>query len=143
MTSHHVASEPHVVLTEMGVHDEYKVCKDDFDPRGWTVRARDDFQLGVVTDLIIDEMAMSARYLVCDIAVDHRRVLVPTGFARLNDKERVVHLDFLTAADLARLPAYHGLPLSAEQQLEVETALTGREHVEGESIIQRRIERRD
>jgi hypothetical protein len=136
-------SEPHLILAEMGAHDEYKVCKDDHDPRGWTVRARNNFDLGRVTDLIIDEVALNARYLVCDVVAAQHRVLVPTGFARLDDKEKVVYLDFLTEEDLERLPVFHGLPLTAAQQLEVETALTGREQFEPASIIQRRIERRD
>jgi hypothetical protein len=141
--THPALGEPHVALAEMGAHNEYKVCKDDHDPRGWTVRARNNFDLGRVTDLIIDEVALSARYLVCDVASAHHRVLVPTGFARLDEKEKVVYLDFVTEEDLARLPVFTGLPLTAAQQLEVETVLTGREQFEPASIIQRRSEPRD
>lgn len=139
----HTMGEPHLELAEMRTHSEYKVCKDDSDPRGWPVRTSDDREMGKVSDLIIDEVALNARYLVCTFALEGRSVLIPTGFARLDDRARTVHLDFLTRQDIARLPNYTGLPLSAEQQLNVETALTGREQFEPASIIQRRTERHD
>jgi hypothetical protein len=135
--------EPQLALIEMSARDEYKVCKDDHDPRTWVLRARDDTHIGKVTDLIVDENALTVRYLVCHIAADARRILIPTGFARLDDKTETVHLDFLSNEDVARLPTFRGLPLSSEQQQQVETALTGRAQFEAESIIQRRVERRD
>jgi hypothetical protein len=141
--SEHTLGEPQVELAEMRTHREYKVCRDNHDPRGWPVRTNDDRELGKVSDLIIDQIALNARYLVCTFALDGRRILIPTGFARLDDRAKVVHLDFLTRQDISRLPTFHGLPLSSEQQLEVETALTGREQFEPESIIQRRTERRE
>lgn len=136
--SEQTLGEPHTELAEMRAHREYRVCRSDHDPRGWPVRTNDDRELGKVSDLIIDEEALSARYLVCTFALDGRRILIPTGFARLDDRTRVVHLDFLTRQDILRLPTYQGLPLSNEQQLAVEAALTGRERFEPESIIQRR-----
>lgn len=136
--SEQTLGEPQVALAEMRTHREYRVCKDDHDPRGWPVRTNDDRELGKVSDLIIDEAALNARYLVCTFALDGRRVLIPTGFARLDDRAQVVHLDFLTRQDISRLPTFHGLPLTNEQQLAVETALTQRQPFEPESIIQRR-----
>jgi hypothetical protein len=133
--------ESHVELAEMREHREYRVCKDNHDPRGWPVRTSDDRELGKVTDLIIDEVALNARYLVCTYALDGRRILIPTGFARLDDRGKVVHLDFITREEIARIPAYHGLPLSDREQQEVESALTGREPQPAESLITRRTDR--
>ena len=121
---------------------EYRVCKDHHDPRGWPVRTSDSRELGKVTDLIIDQEALSARYLVCTFSLENRRVLIPTGFARLDDRAKVVHLDFITRQELARIPSFNGLPLSEEEQQSVETALTGREPAHTEPIIERRTERR-
>jgi hypothetical protein len=136
------SAEPHVELAEMREHAEYRVCKDSHDPRGWPVRTSDDRELGKVTDLIIDEVALNARYLVCTFALDGRRILIPTGFARLDDRGKVVHLDFLTRDDVTRIPAYQGLPLSEREQQEVEFALTGREPQPPEPLITRRHEER-
>lgn len=131
-----------LVLAEMKEHREYRVCKDNHDPRGWPVRTSDNRELGKVSDLIIDEEALSARYLVCTFSLQNRRVLIPTGFARLDDRGKVVHLDFITREELAKMPSYHGLPLSEQEEQTVETALTGREPVEVEPIIHRRDDRR-
>lgn len=132
--------EPLISLVELRENRQYRVCRDDHDPRGWPVRTRDERELGKVTDLIIDEVALSARYLVCTFALEGRRILIPTGFARLDDRAKVVHLDFLAREDLHRLPTYRGLPLSDEEQMQVETALTGREVVPTEPLITRRSE---
>lgn len=130
--------EPLVALVEMRESRQYRVNSDDHDPRGWPVRTRDERELGKVTDLIIDEVALNARYLVCTFALEGRRILIPTGFARLDDRAKVVHLDFLAREDLHRLPSYRGLPLSDQEQIQVETALTGREVVATEPLITRR-----
>jgi hypothetical protein len=132
------AVEPHIELAEMREHGEYRVCKDNSDPRGWPVRTSDDRELGKVSDLIIDEVALNARYLVCTFALEGRRILIPTGFARLDDRYKVVHLDFITRDDVTRMPAYNGLPLSEREQQEVEIALTGREPQPPEPLIKRR-----
>jgi hypothetical protein len=131
-------AEPHIELAEMREHSEYRVCKDSHDPRGWPVRTSDDRELGKVSDLIIDEVALNARYLVCTFALEGRRILIPTGFARLDDRGKVVHLDFITREDVARMPAYQGLPLSEREQQDVEIALTGREPQHVQSLITRR-----
>ena len=131
--------EPEVALVELRSHGEYRICKGQSDPRGWPVRTADDRELGKISDLIIDEIALNARYLVCTFSLEGRRVLIPTGFARMDDRGRVVHLDFLTRQDLQRLPTYNGLPLSSDQQRDVESALTLREpQTAGEPLITRR-----
>lgn len=132
--------EHRVELAEMRDHKEYRVCKDNHDPRGWPVRTSDDREMGKVTDLIIDEIALNARYLVCTFALGGRRILVPTGFARLDERGKVVHLDFITREEASRIPAFNGLPLSDREQQEVESALTGREPPHTEPLITRRTE---
>jgi hypothetical protein len=139
MTREQVLGEPPVELAELQKHSEYRICKGQSDPRGWPVRTADDRELGKISDLIIDEVGLNARYLVCTFALEGRRVLIPTGFARFDNRGRVVHLDFITRQDLQRLPTYKGLPMSADEQRNVETALTLREPVEtGEPLITRR-----
>src|SRR5688500_2273351 len=98
-----ISPDRHVELAEMREHREYRVCKGKHDPRGWPVRTSDDRELGKVSDLIIDEVALNARYLVCKFPLDGRRILIPTGFARLDDRGKVVHLDFITRTEAARI----------------------------------------
>jgi hypothetical protein len=125
-------------LTEMSTRRDYRVCKDSYDPRGWLVRTADDRELGKISDLIIDEVGLNVRYLVCAYAIGGRRVLLPVGFARLDPRARVVHLDFITRTDIQRLPDYKGLPISAEQTQHLESALTLRDPPARESVIVRR-----
>lgn len=126
-------------LAELRTRKDYRVCKDSQDPRGWPVRTADDRELGKITDLVIDLDGLNARYLVCTFAGDHtRRVLLPTGFARLDPRAHVVHLDFITRQDVRRLPSYSGLPISPEQTLDLESALTLREPPVRDSVIVRR-----
>jgi hypothetical protein len=130
--------EPHTQLAELRDHREYRICKGNSDPRGWPVRTADDRELGKITDLIIDEVGLNARYMVCTFSLEGRRVLIPTGFARFDGRAQVVHLDFITRQDMQRLPTYTGLPLTDEEQRQVETALTLREVHETEPLIVRR-----
>jgi hypothetical protein len=142
MQEERMSGEPHLELAELKASREYRVCKEDHDPCGWPVRTSDDRELGKVSDLIIDEQALNARYLVCTFPLQGRRILIPTGFARLDDRGKTVHLDFVTREEAQRLPTYDGLPLSEEQQINLETAITGREHVATPSLITRRNEGR-
>jgi hypothetical protein len=50
--------------------------------------------------------------------------LLPTGFVRLEKRQCLVHLDFVTAADVDRLPVYHGRPTDAVIA-QTEAVLTG------------------
>jgi hypothetical protein len=51
---------------------DYKVAKDDPDVRGWQVVGRDGRAVGEVHDLLVDTVAMRARYL--DVELDHELV---------------------------------------------------------------------
>jgi hypothetical protein len=132
------AIEPAVQLVELGRRRDYRICKDSQDPRGWLVRTADDREIGDISDLVVDELGLTVRYLVCTYVGSQRRVLLPVGFARLDARARVVHLDFITRSDLQRLPDYGGLPISPEQTLDLESALTLREPPARDSVIVRR-----
>lgn len=113
-------------LAALNERTDYQVCTDDTDPRGWQLVDANQILLGRAIDLIIDLHALTARYIVCSIeAGTARRVLIPTGFARLDDEAEVVHLDFVTAATVAELPDYVGLPLDPAFAEQLERVLTG------------------
>ncbi|MGQ0814800.1 MAG: PRC-barrel domain-containing protein [Gemmatimonadota bacterium] len=118
---------------------DYRVCRDDTDPRGWSVVDSGGVPVGVATDLIIDLEPLIARYIVCSTArAAKREVLIPIGFARLDEDSETVHLDFVIAAAVDTLPTYTGLPLSDEFSARLETALTGEAKTSPEAIIVRR-----
>ena len=125
-------------LAPLGDLDEYKVCAGESDPRGWVVVDANGVRLGCVLDLIIDVEALIARYMVCSISRGRARaVLLPTGFARLDKNQCVVNLDFVTAADVDRLPVYQGRPYD-KVIAQTEAVLTGVSTTSPEAKIVRR-----
>jgi photosynthetic reaction center H subunit len=95
--------------------DDIKVVKDDPDVRGWEVYTLDRKRFGKVHTLIVDESAMTVRYLDVDVNKDlltnrdKHHVLIPIGMARLDSDDKNVLLDDLVVADLLQLPPYeHG-----------------------------------
>ena len=125
-------------LAALGELNEYKVCSGEVDPRGWNIVDSNGVRLGCVHDLIIDLEALTARYMVCSVSRGlARAVLLPTGFARLEKDRCVVHLDFVTAADVDQLPSYKGLP-SDQLIAQTEAALTGVKTTSHQAKIVRR-----
>jgi hypothetical protein len=119
-------------LAALSELSDYRVSADNTDPRGWPIVDSNAVPIGTATDLIIDLQALSARYIVCSVSRDTTRmVLIPTGFARLDTDTSTVHLDFLTVADIANLPAHTGLPLSEVFSATMESVLTGAAPADG------------
>lgn len=114
-----------VELTALRDLPDYRVRTEDTDPRGWNVIDANGIHVGAVVDLLIDLQALTVRYIVCSLTPSTRQVLIPTGFARLDDENRQVFLDFVTAADAEKMPHFAGLPLSEQYCADLEQALTG------------------
>jgi hypothetical protein len=104
--------------------DDFRIARDDPDPRGWEVVAADGRKIGEVDELLIDTGAMKVRYLDVDMddevsAQPDRHVLVPIGYARLDrDHDRVI-VDQLSSADLASIPAYDHGPITRDFETSV------------------------
>ena len=115
-----------VELIAMSDLPDYRIPKEEADPRGWQVVDSNGVPVGTASDLIIDLQGMIARYIVCSVSRGTaREVLIPTGFARLENESCTVHLDFVTALDIDALPTHTGLPLTEEFSAQMETAITG------------------
>ncbi len=140
-----MTSTPATTLVTLSERPDFRVTAADTDPRGWNVLDANNNAVGSVTDLIIDVDALLARYMVCAITKGAvRHVLVPIGFAQLDAERPIVHLEFVTAAEIEKLPAFTGLPLSAAQSAQLEQALTGVDPTTpGAAKIVRRDETRD
>lgn len=77
--------------------------KRDPDPRGKPVKGADGKVAGVVKDAWIDKSEYIMRYYEVALAGSERTVLVPSNFARVNDRELRVHA--LMAHQFAGAPA--------------------------------------
>lgn len=103
---------------------DFEVAEGDPDVRGWEVLASDGTRIGEVDDLLIDTDAMKVRYLDVDLTSDFdagedRHILVPIGYARLDDRDDRVIVDELSGADIATLPVYDHSPLTREYEADL------------------------
>ncbi|MET0400649.1 MAG: PRC-barrel domain-containing protein [Longimicrobiaceae bacterium] len=103
--------------------DDYKVAEGDPDVRGWEVVASDGRKIGEVDQLLVDTAAMKVRYLDVDVDNDlvagatdasDRHVLIPIGYARLDEGSDRVIVDQLASSDVVGLPEYTHGPITRD-----------------------------
>ena len=93
---------------------DFKLQSGAPDLRGWNVFGSDGERVGVVKEMLVDPAALKIRYIDVDLhddlfpLSDDRHVLVPLEHVDLKDRGNDVWLRKLTAAEVARLPAYPG-----------------------------------
>lgn len=99
-------------LKRLDKMDDFDVADHEPDPRGWRVIGGDGSEIGKVDHLIADTGRMKVRYLDVDVDSDlvgeKRDVLVPAGYARLEESDKTVRIDALNSNNAADLPAYTG-----------------------------------
>lgn len=106
--------------------DDFRVAEGDPDVRGWDVLTADGRRIGEVDNLLIDTEAMKVRYLEVDIdhdaeAAADRHILVPIGYARLDEDDDRIFVDSLTSTTLSQIPDYR----TGELTRDYETKLHG------------------
>jgi photosynthetic reaction center H subunit len=118
--THESEAQTQGVMKPIEDFDDIKVVKDDPDVRGWDVYTQDRQRFGEVHTLIVDDAAMTVRYLGINVdkdllvGRDEHHVLIPIGMARLDSDDKNVLLDDVVVADLLQLPSYdHGEVTSA------------------------------
>ena len=108
--------------------DDYKVAEGDPDVRGWEVVASDGRKIGEVDQLLVDTAAMKVRYLDVDVDNDlvagatdasDRHVLIPIGYARLDEGSDRVIVDQLASGDVVGLPEYTHGPITRDFETSV------------------------
>jgi hypothetical protein len=110
--------------------DDFKIPKDQPDPRGWDVRGTDGSKVGKVEDLILDTGERQIRYLEValdkDFAKDAARdyALIPFGQARLDDGNDHVVVD-LSSTNLAYDDERHVAHARREQSGAADRATRG------------------
>ena len=119
-------------VVPLGQLDDYKVAEGDPDVRGWEVLASDGRKIGEVDELLVDTSAMKVRYLDVDVedgvigdGMD-RHVLIPIGYARLEQERDCVMVDGLASSDLRALPAYDQGPLTRDFESSVRDSFASR-----------------
>jgi photosynthetic reaction center H subunit len=102
-------------LAELRQLDKYVIADGDPDVRSWEVKTAaslGDRTVGHVEDLIVDRHTLRLRYLLVRLDKDavattrDRRILVPVGVARLDEREDAIRLDGFTSAQLVAIPEF-------------------------------------
>jgi uncharacterized protein (TIGR02271 family) len=107
--------------------DDFQVAEGDPDVRGWEVFGSDGRLIGEVDDLLVDTAAMKVRYLDVDLDGDlladdaERHVLIPIGYARLDDDDDQIFVDSLTSTDLSQIPEYRHGPVTQDYETSLRT----------------------
>lgn len=105
--------------------DDYSVAEGDPDVRGWEVLDSRGTRIGEVDNLLVDTSAMKVRYLDVELEDDaagearDRHILVPIGYARLDESEDHVFVDTLSTEDLRTMPVYEHAPLTRDYETSV------------------------
>lgn len=100
--------------------DDFKVADGDPDVRGWNVMGADGRKIGEVDNLLIDTAAMKVRYLDVDLDDElietstDRHVLIPIGYARLDEDDNQVFVQEMKSADVIGLPEYTHGPITTD-----------------------------
>jgi uncharacterized protein (TIGR02271 family) len=116
--------------------DDFEVAEGDPDVRGWDVISADGRKIGEVEQLLVDTAAMKVRYLDVDVDDelmesdnDERHILIPIGYARLDEDDDHVVVDQLQSSQISTLPVYDHRPLTRDYETSVrqsfETGYTG------------------
>jgi sporulation protein YlmC with PRC-barrel domain len=109
----------------------FKLEKGAPDLRGWNVFGSDGERVGTVSQLLVDPTALKIRYAGVDVHEDlyrlrdDRHVLVPLELLDLKERGNDVWVQRLTAAEIARLPAYTGGSVSPAMEMTVQRAFGG------------------
>jgi sporulation protein YlmC with PRC-barrel domain len=96
--------------------------------KGWAVYGSDNEKVGVVTQMLVDTLAMKVRYIDVDLAddlfglTDDRHVLIPLEAVELRERSEDVWVQGMAGRDIATLPAYLGGPVDPLLEEGVESA---------------------
>lgn len=109
--------------------DDFKVHEDDPDIRGWDVVTENGEKIGEVDELIVDTAAMKVRYFGVDIDEDllgdrdhdseRDRLLVPIGYATLNEEEDQIRVRGIGAQEMGTWPLYSRGGVTRENENEM------------------------
>jgi sporulation protein YlmC with PRC-barrel domain len=126
-------------------HSNFEIIKGEPDIRGWDVRYKNGEKIGAVEELILDAKAKKVRYMVVDLdenelRLEHRKVLIPIGFAELHKSTDDVLIPNVSVDQLCRLPDYSRNALIPDTERKI-SSIFGRK-VKAEPVTTIREERK-
>ncbi|MGE0311920.1 MAG: photosynthetic reaction center subunit H [Lautropia sp.] len=93
-------------IVPMRLQPDYRVASEDPDPVGMPVIGADGRQAATIVEVWVDRAESVIRFFELALAGDPQsRVLLPSGFARLDRKTRAIHVRSLLASQFRGVPA--------------------------------------
>jgi hypothetical protein len=116
------ANEETGTVRPLSAMSDLRVADGEPDIRGWEVVGKDRRAIGTVHDLVVDSAELRVRYMDVEIrsaAIDaehDRHVLIPIGYARLDEDEDRVMVNTIATTAAGSLPAYEHAPITREEE---------------------------
>jgi len=116
-------------------HSNFEIIKGEPDIRGWDVRYRNGEKIGSVEELILDAKAKKVRYMIVDLdenelRLEHRKVLIPIGFAELDKGNDDVMIPNVSVDQICSLPDYNRNSLTHEIERKVSSVFGRKVNIE-------------
>ena len=123
-------------------HSKFEIVKDEPDIRGWDVRYKNGEKIGSVEELILDTKAKKVRYMIVDLdenelRLEHRKIVVPIGFAELDKGNDDVMIPNVSVDQLCSLPDYKRNSLTPDLERRVASVFGRKVKVEPVTSINR------
>lgn len=118
----HHATEGARTVAPLSAMANLRVADGEPDIRGWEVVGQDRRTIGTVHDLVVDSAEMKVRYVDVEMrraaldADQDRHVLIPIGYARLDEDDDRVLVNNIATTAAGSLPAYEHAPITREQE---------------------------
>lgn len=108
-------------LRPLSTIPDVEIAEDEPEIRRWPLHAGGR-RVGTIDDLVVDPVAGKVRYAIVGIETEGRQVLVPVGYLRVREDEKIVEAPALEEEDLRALPTYTSpepIPRKLEQRVRI------------------------
>ena len=110
------------IVGPLSAMTDLRVADGEPDIRGWEVVGQDRRTIGRVHDLVVDSAEMKVRYMDVEIrravidADQDRHVLIPIGYARLDEEDDRVLVNNIATTAAGSLPQYEHAPITRAEE---------------------------
>src|SRR6478609_4962498 len=123
-------------------HSNFEIVKGEPDIRGWDVRYKNGEKIGSVEELILDTKAKKVRYMTVDLdenelRLENRKIVIPIGFAELDEQNDDVLIPNVSVDQLCRLTDYKRNSLTPEIERSIASIFGRKVNVEPIASIKR------
>lgn len=116
-------SDGAITVAPLSAISHVRVAEGEPDIRGWEVVGQDRLSIGTVHDLVVDSNALKVRYVDVEIRPEafqadrERHVLIPVGYARLDEDDDRILVNNIAITAAGTLPEYGHTPVTRDEEV--------------------------